>query len=467
MQTLPEKPPTDIGAFLTKGSISDHDLQKEVSEYNRRYLFWDELKYRVKDPEKRKVIWGLMKFLRMLRYEHVSFKCLTLTYSFIPEIVRGLHFIDRYLSGTIRIHNKTIKLEQSYIINSLMEEAIASSILEGAVTTRKKAKDMLLKGRKPKTNSDQMILNNYEAMRFILENKDEPLSKEMILEIHRIVTKGTIEDELVGVFRSTDDIVVADPVTGTIYHTPPDCVKIDEFIQEMCNFANRIEKSAKQSAGEFTHPVIKGIILHYLIGYLHPFNDGNGRTARSIFYWYVLSHGYWLFEYMPISRIILRSKKKYGLSYLYTEYDENDLTYFINYNIGCLQEALEDLLKFLEKKQSEQNATKAIIKKIENINPRQANILRYMMEHSDEYYTIRQIVHMYGIVYQTARTDLLHLVTIGYLKIEKRGREFLFIFNTNSEIWNPKQEEQKIENQVVDTKQRQLDDFPKGTNDPE
>ncbi len=454
MQTLPEKPPADIGPFLTDGRIQDHDLQKEVSEYNRRYLFWDELKYRVKDPEKRKIIWGLMKFIRMSRYEPVSFKCFTLTYSFIPEIVKGLHFIDRYLSGTIRIHNKAIKLEQSYIINSLMEEAIASSILEGAVTTRKKAKDMLLKGRKPQTNSDQMVLNNYEAMRFIFDNKDEPLSKEMILEIHRIVTKGTIEDKLVGVFRSTDDIVVADPVSGTIYHTPPDCVKIDEFIQEICNFANQVEKSGKPSVEEFTHPVIKGIILHYLIGYLHPFNDGNGRTARSIFYWYVLSCGYWLFEYMPISRIILRSKKKYGLSYLYTEYDENDLTYFIHYNIGCLQEALEDLLKFLEKKQREQHATKAIIKKIENVNTRQANILRYMMEHSDEYHTIRQIMHMDGTVYQTARTDLLHLVTMGYLKNEKRGREFLFIFNPDSNIKNLKQEDQKLENYVTDTSQR-------------
>ena len=157
---------------------------------------------------------------------------------------------------------------------------------------------------------------------------------------------------------------------------------------------------------------------------------------------------------MPISRIILRSKKKYGLSYLYTEYDENDLTYFIHYNIGCLQEALEDLLKFLEKKQSEQQATKAIIKKIEDVNTRQANILRYMMKHSDEYHTIRQIMHMDGTVYQTARTDLLHLVTMGYLKIEKRGREFLFIFNPDSNIKNLKPEDQKPENNVTGTSRR-------------
>jgi Fic family protein len=205
------------------------------------------------------------------------------------------------------------------------------------------------------------------------------------------------------------------------------------------------------------HPVIKGILLHYLIGYLHPFNDGNGRTARSIFYWYVLSQGYWLFEYMPISRIILQSRKKYGLAYLYTEYDEGDLTYFIKYNITCITRALDDLLGYLERKQTEQNATRAIIKKIREINPRQANVLRYMMEHSDEYFTIRQIMQMYDVVYQTARTDLLHLVKLGYVIMESRGREFIFIFNEHSALW-----EQKPEPVIKqDKQQRKLQDFPK------
>ena|GEM_PF-4232948 len=60
-----------------------------------------------------------------------------------------------------------------------------------------------------------------------------------------------------------------------------------------------------------------------------------GRTARSIFYRYVLSRGYWLFAYMPISRIILRSKRDYALTHLHTGYDDVDLTYFIIYTLGC------------------------------------------------------------------------------------------------------------------------------------
>jgi Fic family protein len=415
--------------------FADAQFANDVAEYNRRYLFWDELKYRVPDADQRKMAWAVMKLYRSMRQEHVPYPPLKLTYSIIPEIVKSLHAIDSYLTGTIRIHNKTIRLEQSYIINSFMEEAIASSILEGAATTRKAAKEMLRKGRKPKNSSEQMVLNNYEAMNFILEHKDNQLTPDLVLELHRIVTQGTIEPSYIGRFRANNDVVVANPATGVVYHTPPDYHAIGKYITELCTFANRNELDADKGGEDYIHPVIKGIVLHFLIGYIHPFNDGNGRTARSLFYWYVLSRGYWLFEYMPISRIILKSRKRYSLAYLHTEYDDMDVTYFILYNLSCIDEARKDLLKYLEEKQSEQNATKAIIRTIKDINRREGDILRYMMEHSDEYFTIREIMQMYNTVYETARTDLLHLADLGYVTKEKRGREFIFIFSENSKSW--------------------------------
>jgi Fic family protein len=313
-----------------------------------------------------------------------------------------------------------------------MEEAIASSILEGAATTRRAAKEMLRRGIRPRNRSEQMVVNSYKAMQSILERKDEPLTPELILGTHRIVTENTLNSAAVGRFRETDDIVVADPVTGTVYHTPPDHAEIPAMIEELCRFANADDE---EGAGRFTHPIVRGIILHFLIGYIHPFEDGNGRTARSIFYWYVLSRGYWLFEYMPISRIILRSKRDYALAYLHTEYDEMDLTYFILYNIRCIEEARKDLLAYIEKKQNEQNRTEAIITSIRGINPRQAEILLCMMERGDEHFTIRQVMETYGVVYQTARTDLLRLAELGCVRKEKRGREFMFVFNRECDLW--------------------------------
>ena len=441
MKKLPEKTP-DLLKIATPRRISswlvDPELQKKAFEFNQKYYYWSELKYRIKDEYERKQVWAVMKTFRMLRYELILFQNFLLQYTTLPQITRSLHTFDRYLSGTIRIRNKAIQLDKSYIINSLMDEAIASSILEGAVTTQKVAKEMLRKHKKPRTPGEQMVLNNYETMQFIAKNTDRPLTPELICEIHQHVTKETLEPELVGQFRTSDDIVVADPVHGEIYHTPPKAAEVPGMIASLCEFANHFNEpdplhsvTDEEETG-YIHPIIRGIILHFLIGYIHPFEDGNGRTARSIFYWYMLSQGYWLFEYMAISKMILRSKKNYALAYLYTEYDDMDLTYFILYNITCLNEALQDLFTYLEEKQTEQLNTTLLIKTIKEISPRQAKVLSYLTEHSDEYFTIREIKETFDVVYQTARTDLLHLTDLGYLNKEKRGNTFMFIVNEKS-----------------------------------
>ena len=432
MKKLPEKPP-DLQEkinFLDIIDKGDPEIIKMVNEYNGRYLYYDELKYRIPDLNKRAGIWIYMKLLRRMKYEPVPYSCLNLQYSTTPEISRSLHVFDQYLSGNIRVQDRNIKLEHSYVMNSLMEEAIASSIIEGAATTRKAAKEMLRKGKKPSNKSEQMVINNYRAMQHIMEHRDEPLTTELILAVHRIVTENTLEDSAVGRFRENDDIVVADPVNGTVHHIPPAYTKVPGMIEELCRFANQDDEGPEK----FIHPIVKGIILHFLIGYIHPFEDGNGRCARSIFYWYVLSRGYWLFEYMPISRIILKSRKDYSLAYLHTEYDEMDLTYFILYNIRCIEKARTDLISYIERKQDEQNPAKAMIKNIPDINRRQAEILGEMMEKKDDYFTIREIMETRGIVYETARTDLMTLADLGYIRKEKRGREFVFRFDEGSEL---------------------------------
>ena len=264
MTQLPEKSPVHWSEHLTEGLahyLTDAEFVKDVAEYNRRYLFWDELKYRVPNADQRKMTWSVMKFYRSMR-PNIPYSPLSLTYSIIPEIVKSLHTIDSYLTGNIRIHNKTIRLEQSYIINSFMEEAIASSILEGAATTRKAAKEMLRKGRKPKNNPEQMVINNYEAMNYILLHKDDLLTPDLILEIHRLVTKGTIDRDFVGQFRTNNDIVVANPATGVVFHTPPGFQEIEHTIAELCNFINHVDQDSGKGNADYIHPVIKGIILH-------------------------------------------------------------------------------------------------------------------------------------------------------------------------------------------------------------
>lgn len=429
---LPEKPIDWMKTLKEEGVevfklIKDKNLFKKVIDFNKRYLFWDEIKYRVSDKTEQKYLWTLMKFLRSENYEDIPFK--DLKYVNLPIIRKFLHRIDKFLAGNIEIQSKNLTLQKKYIISSLMEEAIASSMIEGAATTRKAAKRMLKQKSKPKDKNEQMVLNGYETMRMIIKRKGEKLTPEFLLDIQSNITKETLKNPSdVGKFRENNDVVVGDDSNAEIiYHTPPDYKKIEKMIESLCKFANNDEE-------EFLHPVLKGITLHFLLGYIHPFNDGNGRTARSVFYWYVLSRGYWLFEYMAVSRRILRSKKSYGLAYLFTEYDEFDLTYFIKYNLEAIDDSLNDLLEYIKLKQKEQEDTRKIIEKIKELNFRQADILEDMTKNPDKTFTIAEISETYHVVYQTARTDLLTLSRLGYANMHKISKRFVFQFNKNSKI---------------------------------
>lgn len=405
-------------------AINDPERGAKIRDFNKRYLYWDEVKHRVSERSEQKLIWTAMKLLRSGRYEPLPLKSIQTKHAPIPDIRRSLRVIDKFLGSDLSVQSKSLGLEKRYIVSSLMEEAIASSILEGAVTTRKAAKEMLRQKRKPRNKSEQMVVNGYGTMQMIMDQKEERLTQEFILKIQSAITKDTLEDEKdVGKFRDTDNVIIGDiDNPDVIYHIPPSHDKIKEMINDLCEFANDDEK-------DFFHPIIKGIILHFMIGYIHPFNDGNGRTARSVFYWYALSRGYWLFEYLSLSRRILRSKRDYGRAYLYTEYDELDLTYFIKYNLRCIEDSINDLMDYLKVQQMEQKEAQKIIDRTEGLNPRQANILEAMIKSQGRLFSIKEISETYSIVYQTARTDLLLLTQKGFLTMKKVSKSFMFRVN--------------------------------------
>lgn len=198
-----------------------------------------------------------------------------------------------------------------------MEESIASSQIEGAVTSRVAAKEMLWKNRPPRNSSERMIVNNYLTIRHIVDTQRELLTPDTLLTIHRLMTDQTMDKpEEAGQFRQHNDIHVVDAIDGEVVHTPLSFTTLPAFIDDLCRFFN------DETPDFFLHPVVKASIVHFLIGYFHPFTDGNGRTARALFYWYLLRKGYWLTEYLSISRVIMQSRMQYYRAFQYTEADE-------------------------------------------------------------------------------------------------------------------------------------------------
>ena len=338
-----------------------------------------------------------------------------------------LHVIDRDASGTIQVSEEVTNphTRDTYLIKSLVEEAITSSQLEGASTTRQVAKEMLKTGREPRDRSEKMILNNYNAMLFMRRLVKEDLTPGTVFELQRILTEGTLDTpDAAGRFRRLDEPIVIEDEIGTILHVPPSARELDRRLQGMCDFAN-----GKSPSG-FIHPVVRAITLHFWLAYDHPFVDGNGRTARALFYWSMAREGYWLCEFISISRILKKARGQYARAFLYTETDENDLTYFLLNQMGVVQRAIRDLHSYLARKQAELRRTQVLLSRdtrLRNeLNHRQLALLNHALKSPDATYTLTSHRRSHDISYETARTDLTQLTRRGLLIQSKRGREFIF-----------------------------------------
>ena len=390
--------------------LSDQTMKSLFLKIDSEYLYWDKVKYMAPKGVDKQVLWQAVKIQRRLKAQEIQFGNCVFHFTITKDMLALLHDFDMNLGGSLGTKSIIPATDKSYyLISSIMEEAIASSQMEGASTTRRIAKDMLRKQLKPNNKSQQMIANNYETINQISKGADKEFSLEGILDIHRTISNKTLdnaEDE--GVFRRNDDVLVVDGITGFVAHTPPSYKEIDKMILDLCDFANR------ESGDNFIHPIIKAVIIHFVLAYIHPFVDGNGRTARSLFYWYMIKKGYWLTEYLSISRIIYTNKKAYEKAFLYTENDSNDLSYFIQYHLEVMKKAFEELKKYLQRKIDEQQNIFRF-EGISHINERQRYVLQAISDSKRVLFTPKELATQFDVSAKSARTDLQELVKMGYM----------------------------------------------------
>lgn len=426
---MPQRPPDDRLAFLNllraKPQLA---LHVSPTLTDGRYLHWDELRYRP-PPEGLTSTewWAALKMVRRQRQTPVqpmrSIYSLAFGFQQLPGIQAALHDFDRKNVArelAAALGNEDALAE--YRVRQLIEEAISSSVLEGArPTTREEARQLVLEGRKPASRDETMILNNWRAMRRILELRDEgrPLVVEDVLELHRILGEDALDvPEAAGCLRGPEHSVVVQDMEGNVWHTPPHASGLRERLELLLRFA----EGATDEEDTFIHPVIRAILVHFWVGYEHPFRDGNGRIARALYYWCMLRHGYEMAEFLSISGPIDRSPKAYYLAFAYTETDDGDLTYFILHQLQVMRAALDELTEHLKKRARRMAALASAVAEFDSLNHRQRALLQRAVRHPLESYTLEGHANAHRVHYQTARNDLLELEARGYLRAERVGK---------------------------------------------
>ena len=435
---LPQTPPDTRRPPSRESSAETIERYARVWEYaarvggrvthNGRYLHWDELRHR-QPPEglSHEEWWTGLKLNRRSMYRPGPLRAVQgkdFVVAVPDEVLGLLHDITRRASGSIVAPAQILNPEtrDRYLIRNLMEEGITSSLLEGASTTREQARDMLRTERAPRSEGERMVLNNYLAMRHICDHGQVPLTPDFVLELHRILTEGTLKDpDGTGRFRRDDEqIDVVDPRDNTVLHVPPRARELPERMKAMCAFAN------SETPTGFVDPVVRSIVLHFWLAYDHPFKDGNGRSARALFYWSMLRHGYWLCQFISISEFIYRASTQYARAFLFAESDDNDLTYFVLHQLHVIRMSIDALHEYIDEKVSQRRELEKRTRLASLLNDRQIEVVTDMLRRPNAEIDIQRHKNDFGIVYQTARTDLLGLAEKGLLITAKRGRAFYF-----------------------------------------
>jgi Fic family protein len=395
------------------------------------YLPWDKLRF--KTPPRgltHRQWWFALKIVRSAMQRTLPLSDADgrpFTYALPDTVLRASDEISRRASGQILMSEQVTNpaTRDRYIVSSLVEEAITSSQLEGAATSRQVAKEMIRSGRPPRDKSERMILNNYNAMRFVGSIRDRELTPELLCEVHRIVTEETLDNPTeAGRIQSDPDPSARVAVFGDgnqIIHRPPPVETLQGRLQSLCNFANSTKTSP------YLPPLLRAVTIHFMVGYDHYFEDGNGRTARALFYWSMLREGYWLTEFLTISRILKQAPSKYARSFILSEQDDGDLTYFFIYHLDVISRAISELDSYLARKVRELRTTRVLLASTPGeYNHRQLALLELALKDPSCHFTVVSHSTSHNVSPETARQDLSNLAERGLLDQRREGKRFVW-----------------------------------------
>jgi len=423
---------TEESGRMLQLACTNEKIAALLRKADENYDYWDSVKeYAFPQGIVPEMFWSLVKALREIRgykklfftkaevlsaeeIQKVSFK-----YLLTPEIMQKCAALENLLSK----HGLSLDEKNEFSADVVMEEAMASSRIEGSDTETEAAKEMLRSKRQPQNMSEQMILNTYKAMKFIEKNQNEPLSVALIKRLHLIIAKDCAEKS--GVFRNEFDAGAITGENGAELFTPPPSFAIEDMLESLCIFAN------KGIGGESFHPVINAAIVHFWFAFTYPFSECVGRTARALFYWHMLKNGYGKLSFLSISKAIENRREQYGKTFLYAGADENDLTYFINFNLDIIIDAAKAFNDYAEKRKNAAAGVTAVLKPGIKLNPRQQSIMEDFTA-SKATRNIEYFKNKLGVVYETARTDLMYLAKKKLLVKKKSGKEFIYMLNTET-----------------------------------
>ncbi|MGA2051947.1 MAG: Fic family protein [Opitutales bacterium] len=427
----PEKSPSFDDLLHEYGSDLPrliHLVQTGALAPTSDYPHWDKLRYQ-HPPEylTTRQWWLVLKIQRQFDRRSVALKDRhgrPFTLGSANAFAQKLHHLDRGLAADPAwpdlLHDRPAR--DHFGVRAFMDEAIASSALDGATTSPEVARELLRSGRRPRDRAEQMILNNYRALEFVREIRAQPLTLALLSELHQHLSAGRhTRTDTAGRLRRGDEPVLLENLEDRLPHDPPPAAELPARLKALLALANA------RAPDDFLHPILRAILLHYWLAHDHPFVDANGRMARLLFYWSVLHAGYDLFEFVSLSRVLRDAPAAYARAFLYVATDDNDLTYFLAHQLDAIHRATRAFHDRARRQAAEHHAAQNLLDPAATLNHRQLALLAHVFRHpAGGRYSLQEHTRSHRLSRQTARNDFIPLVRLGLFEETKSGKALAF-----------------------------------------
>ena len=319
-----------------------------------------------------------------------------------------------------------ICLSNKFRKNTKKRSSFASNKIEGNPLSFEQANDAIESRNRYFLKPEQEIRNYYLALEFLEDklNKHESISKKLILDIQKMICKG----------ESIEKIGIRGPMPagvffavwnndGTPAYIPPEYKDIEQLLDQLIEY---IEKSDD-------HPLIKAAILHYQLVTIHPFEDGNGRTARIISSYYLSLFGYGFKNIGSLEEYISYDINEYydslqmDLPILYYDGRNNPphMEIWIKYFLRIFKLYATKVLS-LAKKETKNNEEE----RFSHLSKKAKTLYKYLIDNKIKIFTPIELVTIFKVTNRTIINWCLELSNNGYLKpiiVNKRIRSYELI----------------------------------------
>lgn len=329
------------------------------------------------------------------------------------EILKYIMEIEknRYMVSTVKMSRSVAsKLRK----NSKKKSSYASNKIEGNPLSEKQVDEVIDQDeRRHFLKPEQEVRNYFLALQFLEEKakKKEKFSKKLILDVQKYVEKGAAKEKigLRGPMPPGVLFAVYDAQTGRPDYIPPEYSDIPDLLDELVEYVNTTDD----------HPLIVAAIVHYQLVTIHPFEDGNGRTARLLSGYVLDINGYGfngigsLEEYFAYDVDEYYESIQMGLPALYYSgrdeppHPEIWISYFLR---------MVHLYSAKVRELSESESNEEIIGSLSYLKTKEKELLLFLMNHYKGEFTPIEVSRKFNVTNKTIINRLAVLVKNGFVE---------------------------------------------------